>query len=191
MVRTFAVVMVVALACMVCPRVARFGAAPAWAAPPAGEETRALWVVRHAISTPGRVDAVVDLAEQMNINTLLVQVRGRGDAFYKSGAGGFGIFIVPSLDLVIYKLGGMDSQYDPALTGLAQPFAYDGSRDNWQPIPRTPFHEGSMGGDDGLERDLCHGRAHDVCVGLAVGRANDGGAVPAIRCKPQDRVQVD
>jgi len=27
------------------------------------------------------------------------------DAFYKSGAGGFGIFIVPSLDLVIYKLG--------------------------------------------------------------------------------------
>jgi len=84
MVRTFAVVMVVALACMMAPRVAGLGAAPAWAAPPAGEETRALWVVRHAISTPGRVDAVVDLAEQMNINTLLVQVRGRGDAFYKS-----------------------------------------------------------------------------------------------------------
>jgi uncharacterized lipoprotein YddW (UPF0748 family) len=60
------------------------GPATAWATPPAGEETRALWVVRHAISTPGRVDAVVDLATQMNINTLLVQVRGRGDAFYKS-----------------------------------------------------------------------------------------------------------
>ncbi len=41
------------------------------------------------------------------------------DAFYKSGAGGFGIFIVPSLDMVIYKLGGNDSQYDPALTGYA------------------------------------------------------------------------
>ena len=38
------------------------------------------------------------------------------DAFYKSGAGGFGIFIVPSLDLVIYKLGGNNGQYDPALT---------------------------------------------------------------------------
>ena len=76
------------------------------------------------------------------------------DAFYKSGAGGFGIFIVPSLDLVIYKLGGNDSQYDPALTGLPQPISHDASRDNWQPIPRTPFNEGSMGGDDGLRRVL-------------------------------------
>src|SRR5690349_18952687 len=76
------------------------------------------------------------------------------DAFYKSGAGGFGIFVVPSLDLVIYKLGGRDNQYDPALTGLPQPFQYDGSRDNWRPIPRTPFNEGSMGGDDGLRRVL-------------------------------------
>ena len=76
------------------------------------------------------------------------------DAYYKSGAGGFGIFIVPSLDLVIYKLGGKDNQYDPALTGLPQSFKYDGSRDNWQPIPRTPFNEGSLGGDDGLRRVL-------------------------------------
>ena len=76
------------------------------------------------------------------------------DAFYKSGAGGFGIFVVPSLDLVIYKLGGKDNQYDPALTQLPQPFDYDGSRDKWEPIPRTPFHEGSMGGDDGLRRVL-------------------------------------
>jgi len=76
------------------------------------------------------------------------------DAYYKSGAGGFGIFVVPSLDMVIYKLGGKDNQYDPALTGLPQPFQYDGSRNGWQPIPRTPFHEGSMGGDDGLRRVL-------------------------------------
>ncbi|HEY3863407.1 MAG TPA: serine hydrolase [Verrucomicrobiae bacterium] len=76
------------------------------------------------------------------------------DAFYKSGAGGFGIFIVPSLDMVIYKLGGNDSQYDPALTGLPQPHPYDGSRDHWHPIARTPFNEGSMGGDDGLRRVL-------------------------------------
>jgi CubicO group peptidase (beta-lactamase class C family) len=76
------------------------------------------------------------------------------DAFYKSGAGGFGIFVVPSLDMVIYKLGGRDNQYDPALTGIPQPFHYDGSRDHWQPIPRTPFNEGSLGGDDGLRRVL-------------------------------------
>lgn len=76
------------------------------------------------------------------------------DAFYKSGAGGFGIFVVPSLDVVIYKLGGNNGQYDPALTGIPQPFDYDGSRDNWKPIPRTPFNEGSLGGDDGLRRVL-------------------------------------
>src|SRR2546421_471510 len=76
------------------------------------------------------------------------------DAFYKSGAGGFGLFVVPSLDMVIYKMGGNNGQYDPALTGLAQPFDYDASRDKWTPIPRTPFHEGSMAGDDGLRRVL-------------------------------------
>ncbi len=75
------------------------------------------------------------------------------DAFYKSGAGGFGIFIVPSLDVVIYKMGGNNGQYDPALTGLPQP-AQDTARDTWQPIPRSPFHEGSMGGDEGLRRVL-------------------------------------
>jgi uncharacterized lipoprotein YddW (UPF0748 family) len=52
--------------------------------PPAGEETRAIWVVRHALTTPGRVDKIVDLATQVNANTLLVQVRGRGDAYYES-----------------------------------------------------------------------------------------------------------
>jgi CubicO group peptidase (beta-lactamase class C family) len=76
------------------------------------------------------------------------------DAYYKSGAGGFGLFVVPSLDLVIYKLGGNNGQYDPALTGLPQPFDYDGSRDNWKPLPWTPFQDGSMGGDDGLRRVL-------------------------------------
>ena len=76
------------------------------------------------------------------------------DAFYKSGAGGFGLFVVPSLDLVIYKLGGNNGQYDPSLTGLPQTREADHSRDDWKPIPRSPFHEGSMGGDDGLRRVL-------------------------------------
>src|SRR3954466_10067322 len=35
------------------------------------------------------------------------------DAYYKSGAGGFGIFVVPSLDVVIHKLGGTNGQYTP------------------------------------------------------------------------------
>jgi CubicO group peptidase (beta-lactamase class C family) len=75
------------------------------------------------------------------------------DAFWKSGAGGFAIIVVPSLDLVIYKMGGNNGQYDPTLTGLPQPEpGHD--RDDWKPIPRTPFNEGSMGGDDGIRRVL-------------------------------------
>lgn len=76
------------------------------------------------------------------------------DAYFKSGAGGFCLYVVPSLDLVIYKLGGNNGQYDPTLTGIPQSFQYDGSRDNWKPLPRTPFHEGSLGGGDGLWRVL-------------------------------------
>jgi CubicO group peptidase (beta-lactamase class C family) len=76
------------------------------------------------------------------------------DAYYKSGAGGFGIFVVPSLDLVMYKLGGHNGQYDPALTGIPDNFTYDGSRDKWQPIQGGPFVERSMQGDDGLRRLL-------------------------------------
>ena len=68
------------------------------------------------------------------------------DAFFKSGAGGFCLFVVPSLDIVIYKLGGKDGQYDPALTGLPQP-EQNHDRDNWQPIPKTPFNEGTLGGE--------------------------------------------
>lgn len=76
------------------------------------------------------------------------------DAYYKSGAGGFGIFVVPSLDLVMYKLGGHNGQYDPNLTGIPDNFTYDGSRDKWQPIQGGPFVERSMQGDDGLRRLL-------------------------------------
>ena len=68
------------------------------------------------------------------------------DAFYKTGAGGFCIYIVPSLDLVIYKLGGKDGQYDHALTGLPQP-EQKHDRDGWEPKPRTAFDEGSQNGD--------------------------------------------
>jgi CubicO group peptidase (beta-lactamase class C family) len=40
------------------------------------------------------------------------------DAFWKSGSGGHVLYVVPSLDLVIWKLGGRDGQYSPQDTGL-------------------------------------------------------------------------
>jgi len=74
------------------------------------------------------------------------------DTFFKSGAGGFGIVIIPSLDLVIYKMAGNDQQYNPALTGIPQNYAYDGSRDRWKPAAKSQFSDGPIGVDDGLRR---------------------------------------
>ena len=74
------------------------------------------------------------------------------DAFFKSGGGGYGIVIIPSLDLVIYKMAGSDQQYNPALTGIPQNYQYDGSRDNWKPAAKSQFSDGSIGTDDGLRR---------------------------------------
>jgi CubicO group peptidase (beta-lactamase class C family) len=60
------------------------------------------------------------------------------DAFWKGGAGGYGIYVVPSLDLVVYRLGGNENQYDPALTRLPVKYSYDGSRANWKPAKPAP-----------------------------------------------------
>jgi CubicO group peptidase (beta-lactamase class C family) len=59
------------------------------------------------------------------------------DAYWKGGAGGYAIYVVPSLDMVIYKMGGSESQYDPALTRLPVKYTYDGSRKDWKaPDPK-------------------------------------------------------
>jgi uncharacterized lipoprotein YddW (UPF0748 family) len=58
-------------------------ARPASAAPSSGE-LRGLWVVRTALVSPQAVDRAVDAAAEAGFNALFVQVRGRGDAFYRS-----------------------------------------------------------------------------------------------------------
>jgi CubicO group peptidase (beta-lactamase class C family) len=90
--------------------------------------------VRRA-SSPSPYNPHFDYSLQFNVN-------GNGywddiprDAFWKTGSGGFCIYIVPSLDLAVFKMGGRDNQYDPENTGLdpAPGFTYDGSRDSWTP----------------------------------------------------------
>jgi CubicO group peptidase (beta-lactamase class C family) len=76
------------------------------------------------------------------------------DAYFKSGAGGSGIYVVPSLDLVIYKMAGSDAQMNPDLTGLPLGYEPNHSRDNWKPLPHDQFHDGPVGGDDGVRRLL-------------------------------------
>lgn len=51
---------------------------------PLPEDVRALWVVRTALAHPDSARAAVRRAHDAGFNTLLVQVRGRGDALYRS-----------------------------------------------------------------------------------------------------------
>jgi hypothetical protein len=47
--------------------------------------------------------------------------------------GGFALGVVPSLDLVVWKMGGRDYQYEEKDTGLPELKPYDGSRAGWKP----------------------------------------------------------
>ena len=77
------------------------------------------------------------------------------DAFFKSGAGGFGLYVIPSLDMVIYKMSSLDQEtYDPAATGLPLTYTPDTSRDAWKPHPFNQFVDGPISGDVGVRRTL-------------------------------------
>ena len=47
-------------------------------------EVRALWVVRNTLTSPEKIHRMVDSGASAGFNTLIVQVRGRGDAYYRS-----------------------------------------------------------------------------------------------------------
>jgi CubicO group peptidase (beta-lactamase class C family) len=58
------------------------------------------------------------------------------DAFWKSGSGAHMLYVVPSLDLVVWKLAGRDAQYGEADTGIKPDpaaVARAADRRNWQP----------------------------------------------------------
>ncbi len=48
------------------------------------DEVRAMWVQRGSLASPKTILSAVEMAKQGGFNTLIVQVRGRGDAFYDS-----------------------------------------------------------------------------------------------------------
>lgn len=47
-------------------------------------EVRALWVIRTTLTSPEKIRAMIAAAKNNGFNTLIVQVRGRGDAYYRS-----------------------------------------------------------------------------------------------------------
>src|SRR6516225_6556315 len=83
-------------------------AALAWAAP-APPETRALWVLRSSLTSPASISTLVHTASQQGFNTLLVQVRGRGDAYYAS-----------ALEPRAADLSHQPASFDPLATVLAE-----------------------------------------------------------------------
>ena len=55
------------------------------AGPVSAQEVRALWVSRASLTSPAAVAAMVKSAQATRFNTLLVQVRGRGDSYFSDG----------------------------------------------------------------------------------------------------------
>lgn len=68
---------------MVCTVAAVLAWGPGTDAAPA--ETRALWVLRTSLTSQAAIDALVKRARDNGFNALFVQVRGRGDAYYRGG----------------------------------------------------------------------------------------------------------
>jgi uncharacterized lipoprotein YddW (UPF0748 family) len=56
------------------------------ASPTVRDEVRALWVARSSLMSSSGIDEMVAAAKAGGFNTLLVQVRGPGDAYYLGGA---------------------------------------------------------------------------------------------------------
>jgi uncharacterized lipoprotein YddW (UPF0748 family) len=73
------------------------------------DDIRGLWVLRTSLTSPESIAAMVRSASQGGFNTLLVQVRGRGEAFYRSD-------IEPRAS----DLDRQPASFDPLATVLAQ-----------------------------------------------------------------------
>jgi uncharacterized lipoprotein YddW (UPF0748 family) len=76
--------------------------APAGAAPP--DDTRGLWVLHSTLTSRDRIDTLVRQAATSGFNTLFVQVRSRGDAFYAGSIEPRGAGITAGFDPLAHVL---------------------------------------------------------------------------------------
>lgn len=61
-----------------------------------------LWVVRHEISSREKIDLLLSTVKKTGIKNLFVQVRGRGDAYYKSAHEPAAFDVTPDFDPLEY-----------------------------------------------------------------------------------------
>lgn len=71
------------------------------------DEVRGLWVLRSSLASRHAIDAMVRAARAGGFNTILVQVRGRGEAYYRS-----------AIDPRASELDGQPSDFDPLAVTL-------------------------------------------------------------------------
>jgi uncharacterized lipoprotein YddW (UPF0748 family) len=72
--------------------------------PESSREIRALWVLRGSLTQPDRIDRLVASAARSGFNTLLLQVRGRGDAYYDSALEPRGVGVSARFDPLAYAV---------------------------------------------------------------------------------------
>lgn len=103
----------------------------------APSELRGLWVVRSSLGNKASIDKMVRGAHAAGFNALLVQVRGRGDAYYRSG-------LEPRADAI-----SSDPGFDPLAYTLEEAHSRGLSVIAWMTInlvasahelPRSPAH---------------------------------------------------
>lgn len=99
---------------------------------------RGLWVARWSLSSPAAIRNLVASAKRSHFNTLFVQVRGRGDAWYDS-----------ELEPRAESLGGKRSSFDPLETIVREAHAADLNVHAWintylvwssEKRPKSPQH---------------------------------------------------
>src|SRR5208282_6283454 len=86
----------------------------------------------HKATTPSPYNPHYAFSLQFELNTDGEAPAAPRDAYWKGGAGGFAVFVVPSRDLVVWKMGGRDDQCDEKNTELPELKPYDGSRQRWK-----------------------------------------------------------
>jgi uncharacterized lipoprotein YddW (UPF0748 family) len=106
--------------------------------PRRADELRGLWVVRSSLTSPGSITRMVEGAHAAGFNTLIVQVRGRGDAFFTTD-------LEPRAD----GLAGSAATFDPLASTLTEAHARGLSVLAWvtvnlvssaHSLPRAPAH---------------------------------------------------
>jgi uncharacterized lipoprotein YddW (UPF0748 family) len=86
------------------PRGTAVAPPPPVGSPESSREIRALWVLRGSLTRPDRIDRLVATAARSGFNTLLIQVRGRGDAYYDSAIEPRGVGVPATFDPLAYAI---------------------------------------------------------------------------------------